>query len=140
MTLPEFMNIMEKWGYAINPKQHAGFHAYAQGMFNRRRAMLVRKGKSPEAIIFYFLTNNYEQLYKKGMWDLVPDNFLGRQIYIDKMLCRRWNKEIRNTVKKAIEAKFPWVLEAVYHRAPFDRCVKIISEYGKKEALLCSKY
>ena len=139
MTIPELSAIMEKWGYQIKSEEFDGFRNYAQTMFNRRRSILIKNGKSPEAILFYFFTHDYETFYKKATWDLPEDNPTGTQLYIDKMICRHWNKDIRNAVKAALEAKFPWILEAVYHRAPNDRCVKIMSEYGKKEALFYSK-
>lgn len=139
VTFPELAWIMEQWGYKIKAEEFESFRAYTQGMFNRRRALIIKSGKSLEAIIFYFLTNDFEMIYKKGTWDIPEDNPAGSQIYLDKMICRRWNKQIRNVVKEAIETKFPCVLEGVYHRAPFDRCVKIMTEYGKKEAFFYSK-
>lgn len=139
MTFPELASIMEKWGYKIKDGEFESFRVYAQKMFNRRRVMLIKNGKSADAIIFYFLTNDYDILYKKEMWDVPTDNPTGSQIYLDKMICRRWTRDLRNAVKDAIEVKFPWVLEGFYHRAPFDRCVKIMTEYGKKEALFYSK-
>ena len=103
-------------------------------MMKKNRVMLIDGPKGIEAIIMFHLTNSFEKLYKKGLWDIPEDEPDGSQIYIDKMICRKWSFSLRRKIQDTIEDYFPNVLEGYYHRAPYDRCVKIY----KRGTKLCT--
>jgi hypothetical protein len=98
---------------------------YCQAMLKKDRVIIIQNGEIIEAIIFYYLTNDWEKLYKKRTWDVVDDEIDGKQIYVDKMVCKHVTKEIRKELQEAIEKQFPQVELGIYHRAPKDRCIKI---------------
>ncbi len=134
MTFENLTQTMVRWGFEIKAHHYKAFQAYLEAMLTKDRVIVIRQNGQLEAIVFYFLTEDYSKLYKKSTWEIAKDDPEGHQIYIDKMVCRRWTKELRQAVKRAIELKFPHVQEAYYHRAPIDRCVKISRETG----VLCS--
>ena|SRR3990167_2085808 len=114
-----------QWGWEIKHEHYTAFSDYLKEMLKRNRVMVVMNGEEIEAVITYYLTDDYEKLFKKSTWEVVNDDPDGSQIYIDKMVCKKFNKELRVRLAQAIEEKFPNVVEGFYHRAPFDRCIKI---------------
>lgn len=135
MKFFQFNNVIVSWGFKVKPQEYQAFQEYTEEMFRRDRVIVLFYGKEIQGVLFYYLTKDYKKLYKKSLWQIPPEDPEGHQIYFDKLICRRWTKEFRTAVKLAVEHKFPHIKEAYYHRAPFDRCVKILTETG----VLCSK-
>jgi hypothetical protein len=125
MTFEKLSDLMNQWGYEIDPRQYFQFRYYTMEMLNRNRVMVLWNGPLIEAVIIYYLTDDFNKIFKKPMWKVVEDDPAGHQIYIDKMVCRKWNRHVREAVSRALKERFPNVKELVYHRAPKDRCVRI---------------
>lgn len=125
MNLVHLSNLMQNWGFEVHPNHYFMFEGYLTEMLKKDRVMVVWNGPFIEAVILFYLTNDYNKLYKKSMWQVVQDDENGSQLYIDKMICRHWTKGLRENIQRAIQEKFPQIKEAYYHRAPKDRCVKI---------------
>jgi len=126
MTFVHLANLMQNWGWKIKPKHYQSFSDYLREMLSRNQVMIVMDGEFIEAVLFFYITNDYSKLYKKSTWAIGESDPDGHQMYIDKMVCRKWTKSVRESVQRAIQEKFPQVNEAYYHRAPYDRCVKIM--------------
>lgn len=123
------------WGWKIKHEHYVAFSDYLKEMLKRNRVMVIMDGAVVTAIILYFLTDDYTRVYKKGTWDLPKsDDPAGNQIYVDKLLCKKWTPEIRRLVQNAIQEKYPHVTEGFYHRSPNDRCVRIT-----KREILCTR-
>lgn len=133
MTFIHLANLMQSWGYIIKPKHYYGFKAYLEEMLKRNRVLVIWNDNLIECVITYFFTNDYTTAYKKDTWTIPKEDYNGIQIYIDKMVCRRWTKSLRAKLQDAIEEQYPWVREAYYHRAPNDRLIKIVR--GEKHVL-----
>ena len=125
MTTEQLSNLFLRWGWYIFPDQQENFKKFFREMLRRDRVMVITNDGNVEAVIFYFLTNDYKKLYKKGLWDTPEDEPKGSQIYIDKMICREWTHTLRRQIQDVIENHFPNVEEGYYHREPFDRLTKI---------------
>lgn len=125
MKFHQLSQLFYNWGWQIKHEHYVFFSDYLKAMLKKNRVMVVKNGEEIEAVIMYYLTNDYKTLYKKGNWEVVEDESDGKQIYIDKMVCKKFTKELRVRLAEAIEEKFPQVELGVYHRAPFDRCIKI---------------
>ncbi len=113
------------WGWEIKHDHYVAFSDYLKDMLKMNRVMVLMNGEEIEAIIMFYLTDDYTQIYKKRTWDLAKDNPSGCQVYIDKMVCKKVTREVIRKIQDAIEEKYPQVELGVYHRAPFDRCIKI---------------
>lgn len=133
MKFSHLANIFISWGFQVKPHEYLAFQEYTEEMLRRDRVIAVYQNNAIQAIICYYLTKDYTKLYKKNWWEIPLEDASGHQIYIDKMICRKWTKDLRLAVKMAIEQKFPHIKECYYHRAPFDRCVKI----SRGEGVLC---
>ena len=125
MTLDQLIRVFYFWGYSVKPDQEAGFRTYLETMLSKGRVMVIEDKEGLAAILTFFLTNDYDALYRKGLWDVPDDNQNGHQIYIDKLVSREYNSPIRRLIQDKIEESFPNVLEGHYHRAPYDRHIVI---------------
>lgn len=125
MRFNQLSILFYEWGWQINHDHYVAFSDYLKEMLKMNRVMMIQNNGEIEAIILYYLTNDYEKLYKKKTWELAKDEPYGSQIYIDKMVCKKFTKEIRKALQEAIESEYPNVTLGVYHRAPKDRCFKI---------------
>ena len=125
MRFAHIAMLCESWGWRIKPQEYLGFKEYFERMLGRERVMIMMNDGFPCAILTFFLTNDYESLYKKSEWATPIDDETGSQIYVDKMVSSGWTPTLRRKVQETIEERFPNVMEGYYHRAPYDRCVKI---------------
>lgn len=126
MKFRDLSNLFYNWGWQIKHEHYTDFSDYLHAMIKRRRVFTVMDGQKILAIAFYYITDDYKKVYKKRTWDIANDLENGHQLYIDKMICERWTPAIYRAVRKEIEEHFPFITEAYYHRAPKDRCIKII--------------
>lgn len=126
MTFDHLSHIFQAWGYVIKQQHYQNFKDYLSKMLEMDRVLVVcdQNGVILSILTFY-LTKNFEKIYKKGTWDITQDDPSGQQIYIDKMVAREWSPSIRKAVESAFTEKFPDLTEGIYHRAPYDRCVVI---------------
>lgn len=125
MTFVHLANLMQNWGWEVKPEYYAEFDCYLKEMLRRKRVMVITGNDLIEAVIFFFFVDDYESFYKKGTYETPEDSIYGKQIYIDKMICRKWTLGLSRKIKETVEVQFPWVEEGYYHRAPKDRCVRI---------------
>ena len=125
MTFDDLATEFLTWGKCIKPDQYENFKKYLREMMHRNRVMFITNANKVEAVVMFHLTNNYDKLYKKSMWAIPEDEPDGSQIYIDKMICKAWNPPLRRKIQQTIEDYFPQVKVGYYHRAPYDRCVRI---------------
>lgn len=125
MRFHQLSQLFYSWGWQIKHQHYTGFSDYLHAMLKRERVMAIDKDGEIVAVILFFLTDDYNKVYKKGPWELVNDNPDGHQIYIDKLVCKNFDKPMRLAIEDAITSKYPNVTEAIYHREPFDRKVTI---------------
>ena len=125
MIFDDLALTMIRWGYLINPSEYENFKTYLHGMLQKKRVMLIWSKVGLEAIILFHITNDYETLYKKSLWHIPEDEPDGKQIYVDKMVCRQMDMPLRRAIQTSIESNFPNVGEGYYHRAPCDRLHRI---------------
>lgn len=134
MTYNNMLNILESWGFKLKTSEYFGFKQYCRNMIDRQRMIIMTEDRNIVGFLFFFITNDYTTLYKKGEWETPQDINNGTQMYIDKMICKKWTLYTRRLIQDVIENTFPSVEIAVYHRAPKDRCVII-----NRRRQLCTK-
>jgi len=125
MRFAQLSRLFYDWGWQINVEDYVAFSDYLKEMLKRNRVIVIMNEQEIEGIIFFYLTNDYKTIYKKPTWEVVSDDSEGSQIYIDKMLCKKFTKELRVRLAEEIEDRFPNVQFGIYHRVPFDRYIKI---------------
>jgi len=125
MTFDKLLHIFQSWGFDLKTEHYWSFKQYCQNMLKRKRVIVVMNGDQIQGVAFFFLTNDYLHLYKKGEFEYPNDTETGFQMYIDKLICKHMTPAVRRSLQDIIESSFPNVKEAYYHRAPKDRCVRI---------------
>ncbi len=125
MKTSHIAKLFYDWGWQIKHDEYVNFVDYLKEMLKRNRVMVVKDGENIEAILFYFLTENPEKFLKKGRWSILNDDQEASKIYIDKMVCKKTNRQMVRKIQDAIESQFPNVNVGVWHRAPFDKCVQV---------------
>ena len=126
MTTNDLTDMILKWGYVINPTELDSFKYYVGEMLKRERVLTMWKGKKIKAIILFHVTNDYESVLKKSLWTLPEEVEDGHQLYLDKIVCEKMTLQLRRAIERELRLRFPKVNECYYHRAPYDRCTKIL--------------
>ena len=125
MKFNDIITLFNSWGYVVNPSCMSDFKHYLDTMLSRNRVVLINDGDSIKAVMFFFITDDYNKVYKKPTWAVPEENPEGKQIYVDKFICQNFNLALRRQMQDMIEDFFPWCEELIYHRQPFDRMIRI---------------
>ena len=121
------------WGYALKPGYYQRFKVYFEDMIRRKRVMILEDSNGIVAVITFFITRNHEALANKPEFACPMDDPNGSEIYIDKMICKRWTMGVRRLVQDIVESHFPRVMIGFWHREPDNRCV-VTYKKGTKHA------
>lgn len=125
LKIENLRNLFLSWGYFSNDLYWNGFKTYLEKVIPMNRLIVIQKDNEIEALITFFITNDYERLYKKGSWEIPSEDPDGTQVYIDKMIARKWTPSLRRCVQEMLESKFSNTTEAYWHREPFDRLIRV---------------
>jgi hypothetical protein len=125
MTAHDLEKVICRWGLEIKKEHKFAFRIWLGSMLQRNRVMLIWNQDEVEAVLFYYLTNDYRILYKKPTWSIPKEDADGKQIYIDKLIARTWTKPMRELVYKMFLERFPKTTDFYYHRSPKDRLIHI---------------
>ena len=121
MKFSQLSRLFYQWGIPIKVEHYTPFCDYLHAMLKRNRVMVIEKDNEIVAVLLFFITYDYNKVYKKGSWDFIDDNEFGHQIYVDKLVCKHFDRDLHNAIEEAIVDKYPQVTEAIYHREPRDR-------------------
>ena len=131
------LNEMVKWNFVVYKDYLADFKLYFEEMKKRNRILLVRDETGDLiAVLFFFLTSDYQSLYKKDLFATPDDEPTAHQVYVDKISAKFYNRELRNQIGDFFEAQFPQATELHYHRPPYDKHIIINRRKGAK---ICTK-
>lgn len=125
MKIENIIDLCVNWGYWVKLSEHEGFIFYMEEMLKRGRVLMLYENNTPIGMVTFFITNDYDSLYKKDIWDTPNEDQKGHQVYVDKMICKHMTLKMRRDIQELIENNFPLVTEAHYHREPKDRHVMI---------------
>lgn len=117
MKFAQLSRTFYEWGWQIKHEHYVAFSDYLKAMLKKNRVMLILKDGEIEAIILFYITDNYDKVYKKFDWEVVDDNENGNLAYIDKMVCKKYTKSLRMAIYDALVEKYPNIDEAMYLRA-----------------------
>ena len=89
---------------------------YFSNMIRDGRVVVIYKEKEIYAFVTFALTDEYERFYKKKTWDYVPHDKSGKIMYVEFMVCKQWNKQLRYQFQSEILKLYPQIEEAHWHR------------------------
>ena len=113
------------WGQFIKIDQLHAFNRYLKEMLRRNRVIIIENEGRIEAVICYFLTDDVSKFDNKPFWSTPYDSEDGDIIFIDKMVARKWTRELRSAIYDAVIEKYPFVEQAQWLREPLNRHVII---------------
>ena len=94
--------------------------AYLREMGSLGRLIVVNNGNREIGWVTFFLLESVDQAdaaHERPMWSTFIDCPQGRVIYIDKMVCGAWDKELRILFQREVLKQFPELETAVWFRA-----------------------
>ncbi len=103
---------------------------YFSQMISDGRVAIIYRNSVPQAILTFSICNNMVKYYQKGMWDYVPHNPLGTIVYVEKLACRYWDKNMRQEFQELITERYPNFERAIWHRSGRNRDRKV--EYQRR--------
>lgn len=108
---------------------------YCVNMITDERVVIVYEDNKPHSVFFYSITDNEETFLKKGMWEYKKQDPQGKILYVEKMVTKGWNRELRNIFELTVCTKYPQIECGCWHRYGRTGDRKVIS----KRRVLCTK-
>ena len=124
MRFHHLAKLFYDWGWSIPVEQYVPFSDYVKEMIKRERVVIIKEGEEILGILFFFITDDHNTIYKKSLWACPKDQEVGREIYVDKLVCKKITPTLWKKIQATFEEAYPDVVYGIYHRSPYDRCVK----------------
>ena len=125
MRFGHLSRLFHEWGWQITHDSYVEFSDYLKEMLKKNRVIVIERDSEIEGVILFYLTDEYSKVYQKKTWEVVEDNPNGHLMYIDKMICKKFSREVHMAIHDAILEKYPHVEEAMYLRFPRNRRITI---------------
>ncbi len=89
---------------------------YVENMVRTDRVITIRDGSGLNAIVFFSICNDWEPFYKKETWEYYDHTPTGNALYVEKIVAKRFTKEMRRELETLFLAKYPQLEFAKWHR------------------------
>ena len=90
--------------------------SYIERMLRDGRIACIENSNKVEGYLIYSICNNIDPYYKKKTWVYVPQEPNGKTLYVEKLVCKQWTKELRSKFEEIITEQHPNLYQAVWHR------------------------
>ena len=91
-------------------------YMYVYRMLQDNRVVEIGKNGTTEGYLFYSLCHDINSYYKKKTWRYVPQVTNGTTLYVEKLVCKKWTKELRRKFEEIITTMYPQIEGAIWHR------------------------
>lgn len=108
--------LLGELGYRFRQSEVIPAIDYCNRMASEDRIIEISKDGNHYAILFYSMTDDIKPFLEKGTWDFREHNPQATIIYVEKLVARRWTKELRRDFEAMITAKYPQIEQAIWHR------------------------
>lgn len=85
--------------------------------------------------ICFSICNDCEDYEKKGLWEYLPHDPMGRICFVEKMGSFNWNKSIRKQLEIEIVKKYPNIEYAIWFRPTKNNDRKVIYKVKNETSL-----
>ena len=89
---------------------------YTMRMCDNGRVLVISDSQSPVCVVFYSMTNEPDTFLKKGDYEYKSHDPEGRVAVLEKLVSRKWNKEIRQALESELIRKFPNMAYGTWYR------------------------
>ena len=112
----DILCFMGEYGLRYGPKLLPLFESYVERMLNDDRVIVFSENGKVEGVIFFSVDDETNRFWQKKMWEYLPHNPLGTTAYIELLLIKKWNMEVRKNIQYFLENRFPDLLFGRWHR------------------------
>ena len=89
---------------------------YFINMIKDERIILISEDGEPYAVIAYSMTDDPDTFLKKETWDYLQHDPIGNIVYVEKIVSKSWNRELRNILEHVVSAKYPQMEYGMWHK------------------------
>lgn len=111
----EIIDFMGNQGIRFSDKTLNKMIYYISKMIEDKRVIAIYD-EGLYAIMFFSIGDSYEPFWKKETWQFLEQNPKGNSLYIEKIVCKRWKKEIRLQMEDEILKLYPKLIQCHWHR------------------------
>ena len=112
----EILKFMGEQGARYKPSQLGLILSYLDAMIQDKRIIIIYEENQPYAFMAFSICNDMVQYLKKDLWAYLPHDPHGRTIYIEKLVSKSWNRELRLKFEEEILKLYPQLEKGIWHR------------------------
>lgn len=112
----EIIELLLRFGFNPNRTKMMIVYQYLYSMMKGGRVIAIREDDRLIGFATYSMTDIYDAIYEKSMWDFIPHNEAGKYAYIEMIVCEKWDRKLRNLIEDAIANHYPDFEAGVWHR------------------------
>lgn len=131
MNIEDILTFMGDCGAVFPSFQLEEIIDYFSNMILDGRFLAIYQDSKISGFITFSLCKNYEPFYRKSSWQFLGDDKSSKKIYIETMVCKKWNKYLRKELEKVLVEKYPQIEQAIWFRDKRDSDFKIIKRIEK---------
>ncbi len=116
MRVLDILLFMGELGARYREKDVPLIESYFSKMIADGRVIAIYSNGIPHAILAFSICNDMVKYYQKDTWDYAPHNPYGHVIYVEKLVSKKWDKDLRKQFQHNILLRYPNVDTAIWHR------------------------
>jgi len=89
---------------------------YVTRMIEADRVIIIYENRDVHSVLFFSMSDDTDFFFKKNTWEFRDHDDYGKIVYLEKLVSRGWNKEIRFKVENEILKIHPQMTHGAWHR------------------------
>lgn len=90
--------------------------SYFSHMIKDKRVITLFKDGKLHSIMAFSLGEDFDRFYRKHVWRYVPHDPSGKILYVEMVVSKSWDKDIRKQFRDEILKLYPQIEEAHWHK------------------------
>lgn len=112
----EIIKIMGEMGFKFFERDLDKMIAYIMNMIKDERVIVINNDSQPYSVAFFSITDSVDEFLIKDTWDYKPHHPEGKIIYVEKIVSKGWDKDLRRILEHTVRTKYPQLEYGVWHR------------------------
>lgn len=117
MNAIEIIDFFADCGANFKEEDLSGVHDYLTKMLDDHRVLAIFDGHEVIAIVTFSICSDYKKYYSKGVWEYMEHDPYGCTLYIEKLVSKTWNLELRRLMQDLFLEKYPFLTRGIWHRS-----------------------
>ena len=116
MRVIDLLVFMGEYGKRYRESEVPEIFLYFQQMNIDERIIAILKNEELYGFACISIGDNWQQFHKKDTWNYRTHSPEGKIVYIELLICKEWNRELRLLLEQEILRKYPQIEKAVWHK------------------------